>query len=39
MICMVSARREKQWKDRWLRIIPMLKPYYMKNNPNYQNEI
>ncbi len=35
----VSPEREKQWKDKWLRIIPMLKLYYMKNNPNYQNEI
>ena len=31
----VSPERERQWKKRWLRIIPILKPYYMKNNPNY----
>ena len=31
----VSPEIEDQWTDRWLRIIPMLKPYYMKNNPNY----
>ena len=35
----LNIDRIKQWKDKWLRIIPMLKLYYMKNNPNYQNEI
>ena len=26
------------WHERWLPVIPLIKPYYMKNNPNYEND-
>ncbi len=25
------------WKKRWLPIIPLVRPFYMRNNPNYEN--
>ena len=27
----------EQWKKNWLPIISIIKPFYMRNNPNYEN--
>lgn len=33
----VSPDMLEVWKKRWLPIIPLVKPFYMRNNPNYEN--
>jgi hypothetical protein len=32
----VALDRLERWNDFFLPIIPIIKPFYMKNNPNYE---
>jgi hypothetical protein len=32
----VAPDRLERWNDFFLPIIPIIKPFYMKNNPNYE---
>ena len=33
----VAPEKLEFWDKYWLPIIPIIKPFYMKNNPNYEN--
>lgn len=33
----VTADRLEHWEKLWLPIIPIIKPFYMKDNPNYES--
>jgi hypothetical protein len=32
----VASDRLERWNDFFLPIIPIIKPFYVKNNPNYE---
>lgn len=34
----VASEKLELWNRRWLPIIPLVKPFYMNNNPNYVND-
>lgn len=33
----VAPEKLEMWNKRWVPIIPLVKPFYMKNNPNYED--
>lgn len=34
----VEPDKLERWNKFWLPIIPIIRPFYVKNNPNYQND-
>ena len=34
----VAPEKLSTWKERWLPVISVVKPFYKRNNPNYENE-
>lgn len=35
----VAPDQIESWNKGWLPIIPIIKPFYMRNNPNYENDV
>lgn len=33
----IVPEKAERWDDYWRPVIPIIKPFYMKNNPNYEN--